>query len=95
MIVWYGHHVGKLKIQPLPERFRLPHTRRILAWNVPSVQRFTGSGALQSLKKSEKAGDIGQDDSRQQSDRVQKMTDETIAEIDKLLSVKEGEIMQV
>jgi len=29
------------------------------------------------------------------SDRVQKMTDESVAEIDKTLSAKESEIMQV
>ena len=50
---------------------------------------------MDTLKKAEKAGDIGQDESRQQSEKVQKMTDDTIAEIDKLLSGKEGEIMQV
>ena len=31
------------------------------------------------LKKAEKDGDISEDDQRKQSDRVQKMTDETIA----------------
>ena len=50
---------------------------------------------METLKKLEKDGDIGQDESRQQSDRVQKMTDETIAEIDSALAVKEAEIMQV
>jgi len=50
---------------------------------------------MDELKKNEKAGVISQDDSRQQSDRVQKMTDETIAEIDRLLVDKEKEIMQV
>ncbi|NDW04225.1 ribosome recycling factor [Jiella pacifica] len=57
--------------------------------------RHVRRDGMDSLKKSEKAGDIGQDDSRQQSERVQKMTDDTIAEIDNLLSGKEAEIMQV
>ncbi|MBO0905107.1 ribosome recycling factor [Jiella sonneratiae] len=57
--------------------------------------RHVRRDGMDTLKKNEKAGDIGQDESRQQSDKVQKMTDETISEIDKLLSVKEGEIMQV
>ena len=43
----------------------------------------------------EKDGDIGQDISRSQSERVQKMTDETISDIDRLLVEKEKEIMQV
>ena len=40
-------------------------------------------------------GDIGQDESRTLSDRVQKMTDEMISEVDRLLGDKEKEIMQV
>jgi ribosome recycling factor len=50
---------------------------------------------MDGLKKAEKDGVIGQDVSRAQSDRVQKMTDETISEIDRLLGDKEKEIMQV
>jgi len=42
MILWYGHHVGRVRIQRLPERFRFPHTRRILAWNVPRTPRQQG-----------------------------------------------------
>ncbi|WAJ30874.1 ribosome recycling factor [Antarcticirhabdus aurantiaca] len=57
--------------------------------------RHVRRDGMDSLKKMEKDGDIGQDESRQMSDKVQKMTDDTIAEIDKLLSAKEGEIMQV
>jgi ribosome recycling factor len=50
---------------------------------------------MDELKQAEKDGAIGKDESRQQSDRVQKMTDETILEIDRLLAEKEKEIMQV
>jgi ribosome recycling factor len=50
---------------------------------------------MDTLKKAEKDGDISQDDSRRESDQVQKMTDEMIAEIDRLLVEKEKEIMQV
>ena len=50
---------------------------------------------MDDLKKSEKDGVIGQDESRSLSDRVQKMTDETISEVDRLLGEKEKEIMQV
>lgn len=50
---------------------------------------------MDSLKKAEKDGDIGQDVSRSQSERVQKMTDEMISDIDRLLGDKEKEIMQV
>jgi ribosome recycling factor len=57
--------------------------------------RHVRRDGMDSLKKMEKDGDIGQDESRQMSEKVQKMTDDTISEIDKLLSAKEGEIMQV
>ena len=51
MIVWYGHHDGRERIQRSPKRLRFPQTRRTRAWKVPSVQRLTVAGALQSLKK--------------------------------------------
>ncbi len=57
--------------------------------------RHVRRDGMDSLKKSEKDGDIGQDESRATSDKVQKMTDETISEIDRLLADKEKEIMQV
>jgi ribosome recycling factor len=50
---------------------------------------------MDTLKKLEKDGDISQDDSRVLSEKVQKLTDDTIAEMDKVVAVKEGEIMQV
>ena len=57
--------------------------------------RHVRRDGIDLLKKLEKDGDISQDDSRQMSDRVQKMTDESVADIDKTLSAKESEIMQV
>jgi ribosome recycling factor len=57
--------------------------------------RHVRRDGMDDLKKSEKDGVIGQDESRSLSDRVQKMTDETISEVDRLLGEKEKEIMQV
>jgi ribosome recycling factor len=57
--------------------------------------RHVRRDGMDDLKKAEKDGVIGQDDSRAQSDRVQKMTDETISEVDRLLAEKEKEIMLV
>ncbi len=42
-----------------------------------------------------KAKEISEDDERRSQDEIQKMTDRTIAEIDKLLVVKEQEVMTV
>ncbi|TFF25245.1 ribosome recycling factor [Jiella endophytica] len=85
---------------PLPElneerRKELVKVAHQYAESAKVAARHVRRDGMDSLKKSEKAGDIGQDESRQQSEKVQKMTDDTIAEIDKLLSVKEAEIMQV
>ncbi|MDE1993235.1 MAG: ribosome recycling factor [Rhizobiaceae bacterium] len=57
--------------------------------------RHVRRDGMDGLKKAEKDGDIGQDESRSLSERVQKMTDDTISDIDRLLVDKEKEIMQV
>lgn len=85
---------------PLPE---LNEERRRelvkVAHNYAEAARITARhvrrDGMDALKKAEKDGEIGQDDSRAQADKVQKLTDDIIAEIDKILSVKEAEIMQV
>jgi ribosome recycling factor len=50
---------------------------------------------MEHLKKMEKDHLIGQDEHRKKHDEVQKLTDQTIKEIDALLEHKEAEIMQV
>ncbi|SOC38747.1 ribosome recycling factor [Rhizobium subbaraonis] len=57
--------------------------------------RHVRRDGMDELKKAEKDGDIGQDISRSQSEKVQKMTDDMISDIDRLLAEKEKEIMQV
>lgn len=57
--------------------------------------RHVRRDGMDVLKKAEKDGDTGQDEARALSDKVQKSTDETIEEIDKLVAAKEAEIMQV
>ena len=51
--------------------------------------------AMDELKKAEKDGDISEDEHRQYSDEVQKLTDGFVKQIDDALSHKEAEIMQV
>jgi len=65
------------------------------AENARVAVRHVRRDGMDFLKKSEKDGDIGEDDHRKQSDSVQKLTDEMIASVDSLLSAKEAEIMQV
>ena len=85
---------------PLPElneerRRSLVKVAHDYAEKAKVAVRHVRRDGMDSLKKSEKDGDIGQDESRATSDKVQKMTDETISEIDRLLADKEKEIMQV
>lgn len=85
---------------PLPElneerRRELVKIAHQYAEQAKVATRHVRRDGMDDLKKAEKDGDISQDDSRVMSEKVQKLTDETIAEIDKLLSVKEAEIMQV
>jgi ribosome recycling factor len=57
--------------------------------------RHVRRDGLDHLKKLEKDGDLGQDESRASGDKVQKMTDEFIADVERLLHQKEAEIMQI
>ena len=57
--------------------------------------RHVRRDGMESLKKAEKDSEISQDESRIASDKIQKLTDGTIAEVDKILAAKQAEIMQV
>ena len=57
--------------------------------------RHVRRDGLDLLKKLEKDHKISEDDHERQSGEVQKATDATIAEVDKMLAGKEKEIMTV
>lgn len=59
-----------------------------------SVRHVRRDG-LDGAKKEEKDGKVSQDEHRIFTEKVQKLTDETIAEIDKLVAAKEAEILQI
>ena len=50
---------------------------------------------LEKLKKAQKAGEITEDDLKRYEVQIQKDTDNTIAEIEKIVSAKEKEIMTI
>jgi len=50
---------------------------------------------MDTIKRLEKDSEISQDEQKSYSDRIQKLTDEMITEIDHLTEIKEKEIMQV
>jgi ribosome recycling factor len=57
--------------------------------------RHVRRDGLDLLKKLEKDHKISEDEQNRQHDEVQKATDSTIAEVEKLLAAKEKEIMTV
>lgn len=50
---------------------------------------------MDTVKKLEKDGEISQDDHKRHSDEIQKLTDDYIAKVDKLLADKQKDIMTV
>ncbi len=57
--------------------------------------RHVRRDGMDTLKALEKEGTIGEDESRSESDRIQKLTDGLITAIDDILASKEVEITQV
>jgi ribosome recycling factor len=51
--------------------------------------------AITQLKDLLKAKDVSEDDERKASEDIQKMTDKSVAEIDKMMAAKEAEVMAV
>lgn len=85
---------------PIPElneerRKELTKVANSYAEQARVAVRHIRRDGMDQLKKSEKDGDLGQDESRVFSDQVQKATDASVAEVDALLATKEQEIMQV
>lgn len=85
---------------PLPElneerRKSLVKVAHDYAEKAKVAARHVRRDGMDGLKKAEKDGDISQDDSRVLADKIQKMTDEIIADVDKALAEKQKEIMQV
>jgi len=85
---------------PLPElneqrRKELVKIAHQYAEQARIAARHVRRDGMDHLKKAEKDKTISEDDQRVQSDRVQKMTDDTISLIDGMLAEKEAEIMQV
>lgn len=85
---------------PLPElneerRKELAKIAHQYAENARVAARNVRRDGMDHLKRAEKDGEISQDVHHGSADQVQKMTDDTISEIDLLLEEKETEIMQV
>ncbi len=57
--------------------------------------RHVRRDGMEEAKKAEKDGTLGKDDARVASDKVQKMTDDMVTNVDAILAQKETEILQV
>jgi ribosome recycling factor len=91
---------GQIIRVPLPElneerRRELTKVAHQYAEQARVAVRHVRRDGIELLRKLDKDGEIGQDDARAETDRVQKATDEAIAEIDQLVAAKEQEIMHV
>jgi ribosome recycling factor len=85
---------------PLPElneerRRELTKVAHNYAEQARVAVRHVRRDGMDLIKKLEKDGALGQDEGRKFGDQVQHATDEAISEVDRILSVKEQEIMQV
>ena len=84
-------------VPPLTEDSRKEIVKRLhkLAEDMRVSVRNHRRDANDALKKIEKEGGITKDDLAKTTDKIQKQTDASIAEIDKLLQAKEAECMEV
>lgn len=87
----------RLLIPPLTEERRKDLTKQVHKMveehkvSVRNVRR----DANDHLKRAEKAGEISEDENRRFQDRIQKLTDKYIAELDKVQATKEEELLEV
>ncbi|MDR7480991.1 MAG: ribosome recycling factor [Armatimonadota bacterium] len=89
--------VIRLPIPPLTEdrRRELVRVARRHAEEGRVAIRNIRREAKEMLEELEEAGDISEDASRRGLERLQQLTDEMIAQLDRLLAAKEKEIMEV
>lgn len=91
---------GQLMRIPVPElnaerRKDLVKVAHKYAEQARVAVRHVRRDGMDQTKKGEKDGTLGEDAQRAMSDKIQKLTDTTIAEIDSMLAAKEAEILQV
>jgi ribosome recycling factor len=91
---------GKLIRLPIPQlteerRKELVKVARTMAEESRVAVRNVRRDAMQHLKELATKGEVGDDEERRAEERVQKLTDDHVKQIDELLKHKEAEIMEV
>ncbi len=84
--------IPELNAQRRQEMVKVAHK---YAENARIAVRHVRRDGMDALKKLERDGHHSEDDTRAQSDELQKLTDATIKELDEMLAAKEREITQV
>jgi len=89
--------VIRISIPPLTEERRKEFVK--MAKNMAEQSRVSirniRRDANDELKKSEKDGDISEDDLKRAEDEVQKLTDKYVEEVNTILEAKESEILEI
>lgn len=85
---------------PLPDlnedrRRELVKVSKEYGENAKVAVRHVRRDGMEVLKSLEKSKEIGKDDAYRDGEQLQKLTDDKVASIDKILSDKESEIMQI
>jgi ribosome recycling factor len=91
---------GALLRIPIPElneerRHELVKVAHKYAEQARVAIRHVRRDGMEAGKREEKDGDLSKDEVHALSEKVQKLTDEHIAEVDAMLATKESEILQV
>jgi ribosome recycling factor len=91
---------GQLLRIPIPElnaerRQELVKIAHKYAEQARVAVRHVRRDGLDTIKKEEKGGGLGEDDQKKLAEQIQKMTDSNISEIDGILTTKEDEITQI
>jgi ribosome recycling factor len=89
--------VVRLNIPPLTEE-RRKELVRVVHKRMEEARveiRNLRRDAADSVKKEERAGEVGADDSHRELDALQRATDRFVAEVDRLGTVKEEEVLEV
>ncbi|MFI8479720.1 ribosome recycling factor [Pseudomonas sp. NPDC078700] len=87
----------RVPMPALTEETRKGYTKqaRAEAENARVAVRNIRRDALAQLKDLEKEKEISEDDERRAADEIQKLTDKSVAEVDKALESKEADLMAV
>ena len=87
----------RVAFPPLTEdrRKELAKSAKATAENARVAVRNIRREAMDELKKLQKNGDISEDQQKEGETKIQKLTDNAIAEIGKIAEAKEKEIMEV